>query len=86
VKRNAVFDPEVRGHLRAIEPLTGRLKWELPLRSPNIAGTLVTAGGLVFTGMPTGEFIAVDAGTGKIVWHFQTPSGIVGQPITWEKD
>jgi alcohol dehydrogenase (cytochrome c) len=86
VKRKAVFDPEVRGHLRAIEPLTGNVKWELPFRSPNIAGTLVTAGGLVFTGMPTGEFIAVDAGTGRIVWQFQTPSGIVGPPITWEKD
>ena len=36
--------------------------------------------------MLTGEFIAVDADTGKIVWQFQTPSGIVGQPITWEKD
>ena len=47
---------------------------------------MATAGGLVFTGMLTGEFIAVDADTGKIVWQFQTPSGIVGQPITWEKD
>ena len=36
--------------------------------------------------MLTGELIAVDADTGKIVWQFQTPSGIVGQPITWEKD
>jgi alcohol dehydrogenase (cytochrome c) len=86
VKFPAVFDPDKRGHLRAIEPLTGKVKWELPFKSPNIAGTLATAGGLVFTGMLTGEFIAVDAETGKIVWQFQTPSGIVGQPITWEKD
>ena len=32
----------------------------------------------------TGEFIAVDQDTGKILWKFQTPSGIIGQPITWE--
>jgi alcohol dehydrogenase (cytochrome c) len=47
---------------------------------------MVTAGGLVFTGELTGEFIAVDADTGKILWQFQTPSGIIGQPITWERD
>jgi len=86
VKFPAVFDADKRGHLRAIDPLTGKAKWELPFKSPNIAGTMATAGGLVFTGMLTGEFIAVDADTGKIVWQFQTPSGIVGQPITWEKD
>ncbi|MGZ3310255.1 MAG: PQQ-dependent dehydrogenase, methanol/ethanol family [Xanthobacteraceae bacterium] len=86
VKFPAVFDADKRGHLRATDPLTGKAKWQLPFKSPNIAGTLATAGGLVFTGMLTGEFIAVDADTGKIVWQFQTPSGIVGQPITWEKD
>ncbi len=38
----------------------------------------------VFTGELTGEFIAFDSDTGKILWQFQTPSGIIGQPITWE--
>jgi len=47
---------------------------------------MVTASDLVFTGTMTGEFQAVDANTGKILWRFQTPSGIVGQPVTWEKD
>jgi alcohol dehydrogenase (cytochrome c) len=46
----------------------------------------VTAGGVVLTGTLTGEFIAVDADTGKILWQFQTPSGIIGQPVTWERD
>jgi alcohol dehydrogenase (cytochrome c) len=86
VKFPAAFETDKRGLLRATDPLTGKAKWELPFKSPNIAGTMATAGGLVFTGMLTGEFIAVDADTGKIVWQFQTPSGIVGQPITWEKD
>jgi len=86
VKFPAVYDPDKRGHLRAIDPLTGKAKWEVPFKSPNIAGTMVTAGGLVFTGQMTGEFFAADADTGKILWQFQTPSGIVGQPVTWEKD
>jgi alcohol dehydrogenase (cytochrome c) len=28
----------------------------------------------------TGEFQALDATTGKLLWSFQIPSGIVGQP------
>jgi alcohol dehydrogenase (cytochrome c) len=28
----------------------------------------------------------VDADTGKILWQFQTPSGIIGQPVTWERN
>jgi alcohol dehydrogenase (cytochrome c) len=58
----------------------------VPFKSPNFSGTLVTAGGLVFTGRFTGEFMAVDADTGKILWEFETSTGIVGQPITWELD
>jgi alcohol dehydrogenase (cytochrome c) len=86
VKFPDVFDPDQRGHLRAVDPLTGKAKWQTPFKSPNICGTLVTAGGLVFTGQLTGEFIAVDADTGKILWQFQTPSGVTSQPIAWEKD
>ena len=87
VKRQNIFpDPDHRGFLKAIDPLTGKSKWETGFKSPNWAGTLVTAGGLVFTGTLTGEFIAVDADTGKILWRFQTPSGIIGQPVTWERD
>jgi alcohol dehydrogenase (cytochrome c) len=85
VKITPIFNADgMRGHLRAIDPLTGQSKWAIPFKSPNWAGTLVTAGGLVFTGELTGEFIAVDSDAGKIVWQFQTPSGIIGQPITWE--
>ena len=87
VKRQNLFpDPEPRGYLKAIDPLTGKSKWETGFKSPNWAGTLVTAGGLLFTGTLIGEFIAVDVDTGRIVWQFQTPSGIIGQPVTWERN
>ena len=46
----------------------------------------MTGSNLVFTGVMTGEFQALDADTGKILWSFQTPSGILSQPVTWEKD
>jgi alcohol dehydrogenase (cytochrome c) len=87
VKITPIFNADgMRGHMRAIDPMTGQSKWSIPFKSPNWAGTLVTAGGLVFTGELTGEFIAVDSDTGKIIWQFQTPSGIIGQPVTWEHD
>ena len=66
--------------------MTGKSKWETPYRSPNWSSTLVTASNLVFTGVMTGEFQALDADTGEVLWSFQTPSGIVGQPVTWEKN
>ena len=81
---NIYPDPEPRGFLKAIDPMTGQAKWQTPFKSPNWAGTLVTAGGLVFTGTLTGEFLAADADTGQILWQFQTPSGIIGQPVTWQ--
>jgi alcohol dehydrogenase (cytochrome c) len=83
---NIFPDPEPRGYLKAINPMTGEAKWQTGFKSPNWAGTLVTAGGLVFTGTRTGELIAVDAETGQILWRFQTSSGIVGQPVTWQQN
>ena len=87
VKRTVVTDdPNIRGYLKAVDPLTGQSKWETPYRSPNYSSTMVTASNLVFTGVMTGEFQALDADTGKALWSFQTPSGIIGHPVTWEKD
>ena len=87
VRRTVVLDdPNVRGYLKAVDPMTGKSKWETPYKSPNYSSTLVTASNLVFTGVMTGEFQALDADTGKILWSFQTPSGIVGQPVTWERN
>lgn len=71
---------------QAVDPMTGKSKWETPYRSPNFSSTLVTGSNLVFTGVMTGEFQAVDADTGKILWSFQTPSGVMGQPVTWERN
>lgn len=76
---------EPHGYLSAIDPMTGKSKWQMPWPAqPSMAGTLSTAGGLVFTGAATGEFIAVDANNGKKLYEFQTSSGIIGLPVTFE--
>jgi alcohol dehydrogenase (cytochrome c) len=74
------------GSLKAIDPATGEWKWEFKNEAPLWGGVMTTAGGLVFTGTPEGKFLALDDETGEVLWSFQTGSGIVGQPITWDMD
>jgi alcohol dehydrogenase (cytochrome c) len=72
------------GALRAIDPKSGRIVWEYRNNAPLWGGVLTTKGGLVFTGTPEGFLKAFDARTGKELWRFQTGSGVVAPPITWE--
>ena len=74
------------GSLKAINPTTMEVAWEVKNAAPLWGGVMTTGGGLVFTGMPEGQLKAFDADTGEELWSFQTGSGIVGQPITWEMD
>lgn len=80
-----IFEDHI-GSLKAIDPTTGEVKWEYKNDAPLWGGVMATAGGLVFTGTPEGFLKAFDAETGKELWKFQTGSGIVGQPVTWEMD
>ena len=75
-----------RGFVAAIDPLTGKHVWDVPLVVPHWSGMLSTAGDLIFTGNLFGEVMALDAANGKQLWKFQTGSGITGLPITWERD
>ena len=74
------------GSLKALDPLTGEVKWEYKNDAPLWAGVMTTAGGLVFTGTPEGFLKAFDDETGEELWSFQTGSGVVGQPVTWDMD
>ena len=75
------------GHVDAIDPLTGQQKWRVPLTDfQNWSAMLATGSGLLFTGRETGEFVALDADTGKTLWQFQTSSGINAQPVTFTQN
>ncbi len=76
-----LFDDHI-GSLRAIDPKTGKVAWEVKNEAP-LWGGVLTAGDLVFWGTPEGYLKAADAKTGKVVWQFQTGSGVVAPPITW---
>jgi len=74
------------GAVRAIDPTTSQIKWELKHLSPSWSGVLSTAGGLVFTGDAEGNFMALDAATGKILWHFQCGASVYASPMTYAID
>ena len=49
-------------------------------------GNLATAGGVVFASSADGNLIALDAKTGKDLWHFQTGARIISSPISYAVD
>ncbi|MFT7776455.1 PQQ-dependent methanol/ethanol family dehydrogenase [Roseateles sp.] len=71
------------GAMRAVDPKTGKIVWEVKNGAPLWGGVLTTAGNLVFWGTPEGWLKAADAKTGKVVWQFQTGSGVVAPPVSW---
>jgi len=50
------------------------------------ASMLATAGGLVFTGDAEGNVVAYDDSNGKLLWSYQTGSGIRSGPIAFMLD
>jgi alcohol dehydrogenase (cytochrome c) len=71
------------GALRAIDPRTGEKRWEFQHLSPSWSGVLSTAGELVFSGDSEGNFIAFDAATGKVLWHFQMGGAVYAAPMAF---
>jgi PQQ-dependent dehydrogenase (methanol/ethanol family) len=72
-----------RGAFTAWDPAARKKVWSVPESFPVWSGALVTAGGLVFYGTMEGNFKALDARTGRELWRFKLPSGVIGQPVSY---
>jgi quinohemoprotein ethanol dehydrogenase len=71
--------------LRAIDPLTGKAKWSVPMDGwQDRGGVLATAGGLVFQGRLNGRLNVYDADTGKLLKSIETGSSILAAPMTYK--
>jgi len=83
-----VPDPAERptGSLKAIDVRTGSEKWSFPYFSSPNGGALSTAGGVVFAGDSDGNFIVLNANTGRDLWHVQLGAAIYSTAITFEVD
>ncbi len=86
--------------LIAVDMVSGRIRWEVPLGSieklapipipwelgtPGAGGPLVTAGGLVFIGYTLDDKLrAFDLSTGEVVWNASLPAAGMATPVTYE--
>jgi alcohol dehydrogenase (cytochrome c) len=74
---------EPTGSIRALDHKTGKQVWDFLLKSPPWAGLMSSAGGLVFGGSSEGLFYALDATSGKPLWHFGTGGPIFANPVSF---
>lgn len=71
--------------LVAYNPENGQLAWRYPQvgSAQSWGGTMTTRGGLVFFGNDSEAFEAVDARTGKPLWHFNTGQSMHASPMSF---
>jgi quinoprotein glucose dehydrogenase len=95
----APCNPPPWGVLQAVDLKSGKLLWEstlgttrdqapfpmwLPLGSPNLGGSIATAGGVVFIGATTDKFLrGFDAKTGAEIWRARLPFTANATPISY---
>jgi PQQ-dependent dehydrogenase (methanol/ethanol family) len=72
------------GNFIAWDASKGKIVWSLPEQFSVWSGALATAGDVVFYGTLEGYLKAVDSKTGKELYKFKTPSGIIGNVMTYE--
>ncbi|MGX0977788.1 PQQ-dependent dehydrogenase (methanol/ethanol family) [Roseovarius sp. MBR-51] len=72
------------GNFIAWDNIEGKIKWSIPEQFSVWSGALATAGDVVFYGTLEGYLKAIDASTGDELYSFKTPSGIIGNVMTYE--
>jgi quinohemoprotein ethanol dehydrogenase len=76
------------GMFTALDGATNKIAWQqqMPYRMGGSGGGAVTAGGLLLRGEPDGNFVALDAKTGAVLWKFQTGFGADAPPAVYAID
>jgi alcohol dehydrogenase (cytochrome c) len=77
---------ETTTSIRALDGVTGVKKWEYKMVGDSWTGTLVTAGGLVFSADAAGNFFALNADTGEPLWHLLLGSSVRSNPVSYAVD
>jgi alcohol dehydrogenase (cytochrome c) len=71
----------------AFNPETMKVEWKFQLAQNSLsAGVMATAGGIVFAASGEGNFIALDAKTGKTLWSFGAGAGLSSSPMSYSVD
>ncbi|PYS79814.1 MAG: pyrroloquinoline quinone-dependent dehydrogenase [Acidobacteria bacterium] len=98
-RAGVLCNPPPWGTLAAVDLASGRVRWQVPLGtvprlaqvpgssewgSPNLGGSVVTAGGLVFIAAAMDQYLrAFDVETGKELWRGALPAGGQATPMTY---
>jgi len=82
------WDPveKSRGWLTALKASTGEIVWRYQSSRPMLAAVTATSGDMLFTGELTGDFLALDARNGNVVYRFHGGGTIVGGVISYAVD
>ena len=74
---------ESRGWLTAVEASTGAVMWKYHSKRPMLTSVTTTSADLVFTGELTGDFVALDARDGNVLYRFNTGGPVTAGVITY---
>ncbi|MGQ0649781.1 MAG: pyrroloquinoline quinone-dependent dehydrogenase [Gemmatimonadaceae bacterium] len=79
------FDPvrRARGRITAVDAATGTVKWRYLSSRPIVAAVTATAGDIVFTGELSGNFIALDAQNGRLLFRYALGAPLNGGIISY---
>ena len=79
--------PAQKPGIMALDTTTGDAKWKFPVARGTLSGGVIaTRGGLVFAATAEGQFLALDAASGKSLWNFRTGGPISASPISYSVD
>ncbi len=82
-----VKDKPFASQMRAIDPVTGKVKWAADFDGwQDRGGVLATQSGLVIHGTISGKLVVRDADTGKVLKTIDTGSSILAAPMTYRVD
>ena len=72
-----------QGWITAVDAATGAVRWKYRSPRPMVAAVTTTAGGVVFTGELTGDFLAFDAASGDVLYRFNTGGPMGGGVVSY---
>ena len=77
-------EPTSSAGIKAIDPETGKTMWDFKIFQGSVTnGVLATAGGVLFGAIRDGNLVALDAKTGRHLWHVQTGGNMAAAPISY---
>src|SRR6185369_13838980 len=83
--RGGATTDDVFSSVIAMDPKTGERKWTFKLSAPSTeGGILTTASNVLFGGGRDGQFVALDARDGKLLWETNLGPSVSAGPMTYQ--